>query len=171
MPAGATAILDRFNRLHCAAVGRRALSVFGEQLRLAFAKKRLAIRMIVSYRKWSPIGDAGGLTKGPLESLASTGELEMALSAIFNRYCVALLGSLLFMVPASNASAAGIETPNVQMSAAERCKGPCPANADCICGPCDTPLVLIDGKWQKTAKPGAGKSSDVCRASKKNRTS
>jgi hypothetical protein len=95
----------------------------------------------------------------------------MALSVNFSRYCMALLGSLLFLSPASNASAAGIEMTNVQMSAAERCKGPCPDNADCICGPCDTPLVLIDGKWQKTAKPGAGKSSDVCRASKKNKAS
>ena len=47
----------------------------------------------------------------------------------------------------------------------DRCTGPCPENADCICGIKDTPLVLVDGVWVK--KPADGKKSQSIPAAKK----
>ena len=53
------------------------------------------------------------------------------------------------------------------LAADTRCTGPCPNNADCICGPCDEALVKLNGKWTKNPKLGnEAKNSAVCRASK-----
>lgn len=54
-----------------------------------------------------------------------------------------------------------------QVAAADRCTGPCPNNADCICGPCDDALVKLNGQWTKNPKLGnEAKNSAACRASK-----
>ena len=49
----------------------------------------------------------------------------------------------------------------------DRCTGPCPNNADCICGPNDIALVKVNGKWVKPAvKPLDMSKKTVVEASK-----